>query len=315
MQAKTAKKVFLVALHLVVPGLILAWLVLAGEKLVSGVVPDWKVVKNSRWQELEEGLALREVKLNWKRGSKKSHALLNVRLTAVRFDPLRFSMKSAFNPVKGGRSLAELAKDEKVPAVANGGYFGHKNEPVTLLISGGKQLRKPFETLPCSGVFTLDGKGRAAVRPLKGVEPPYAGIDFAVQNSPLLVHRGKAVFRDKKILRFRRTAVGVDGKGRVVLVVADTGLAYEELAVILNTREKLGGFGLRDAVNLDGGASSGMALNHEKAKRHVKAGRVIPYVLLVRKRAKPLVPEKKKPEKPEGKFVDPTVLHKPKKSD
>ncbi len=315
MQSKSVKRFALIALHLVVPVLIIGWLALSGEKLISGTVPDWTVLKDTRWTKLEADLELREVELNWKRAEKKSHALLKVRLTAVRFSPLIFGAEAAFNPVEGGKSLAEIADEKKVPVVANGGYFGKKNEPVTLLISGGKLLRKPFETLPYSGVFALDVKGKATVRPLKGVKPPYAGIDFAVQNSPLLVYKWKVVLRGKKKpmgRRYRRTAIGVDAKGRVVLLVADTRLNFEELAVILNTHEKLGGFGLRDAVNLDGGPSSGMAVSHEKAKRHVKPGRVIPYVIMVRKRAKSLVPEKKKapekPEKPKGEFVPPTAL-------
>lgn len=310
MDSKKLKRRVLIALHLAVPALILALIIIAGESAPRGGA--WRVLKDSRWRKLEAGLELRELQLSWRRaeGADGSEAvLLNLKLTAVRLDLKRFKMEAAANPVRGGESLADLARDKKAAAVSNGGYFGHRDEPVTLLISRGKVLREASGSLPLSGVFTLDREGRAKVRALKDLKPPYEGIDFAVQNSPLLVREGAVQFREKKPVgrRHRRTALGVDAAGRAVLAVCDAGAGLGELAEVLSAPEALGGFGLRSAVNLDGGPSSGLAVNHEKARRHVPAGRTVPYVILVTRRAKPLV-EKKPPkeparEKPVGRLV------------
>ena len=253
------------------------------------VATPWTVVKDSGWKELEQGLDLREEQLSWKQAGDNSLILLELKFTAVRIDPRRFGFRIAFNPVEGKRSLADVARAEKAPVVANGAYFGQKGEPVTLLVSGGKALSKPSAGLPYSGVFSLDVKGRAAVRKLAEVPPPYEGLDFAVQNSPLLVAGGQPAYPEKpNPSRYRRTVIGNDAAGRVVLLVCDSSVGLGEMAEISAAPEAAGGFALAGAVNLDGGPSSGLAVEHEKAKVEVKTGPTIPHVIVVARREKPL---------------------------
>jgi uncharacterized protein YigE (DUF2233 family) len=146
-------------------------------------------------------------------------------------------------------------------------------------------------SLPRGGVFTLGAKGRAAVVPVKDFQLPKEGLDFAVQNSPLLVAEGKVIFKDPQPARHRRTAVGGDADGRAVLAVCDSTVTLDEWAAVLASGAE-GGLGLAAALNLDGGPSSGLAVEHEKAKVGVPAGRIIPQVLVVSRREKPLPPER-----------------------
>ena len=258
----------------------------------------WIVAKDSGWKELEPGLDLREETLDWKQWQGGKEALLNLRLTAVRLDPKRFALRIVMNPVKDGKKLLEVARAEKLPVVANGAYFGTRDEPVTLLVSGGKALSKPNAKLTRSGVFTLDERGRAAVRGLDEVQPPYGGLDFAVQNSPWLVADGKAVYTETKVehrdgefpaRRHRRTGLGVSADGRVVLLVCNDGVWLAGFAEVLAAPEAAGGFALDAAVNLDGGPSSGLVVEHEQAKVNVPTSPTfIPHVIAVSKREKPL---------------------------
>jgi uncharacterized protein YigE (DUF2233 family) len=250
----------------------------------------WSVGKDSGWKELEPGLELREESLDWKPSAGGKETALSLRLTAVRLDPKRFAMRIVMNPVKDGKNLLDVARAEKVPAVSNGAYFGTKDEPVTLLVSGGKALTKLNKRLPQGGVFSLDAKGRASVAPVKDFELQPEGLDFAVQNSPLLAVDGKVIFKDPQPARHRRTAIGVDADGRVVLAVNDSGVTLDEWAAVLASGAD-GGLGLTAALNLDGGPSTGLAVEHDKAKVDVPAGRIIPQVLAVARREKPLAAE------------------------
>jgi len=242
---------------------------------------------------------------------------LDVDLTALRIDPLRYRLEAALNPVKDGRTIAEVVKKHKALAAVNGGYFDHKCEPNTLVVSGGKVLSELNAQLPDTGILVITGDGKASIRLKEKLPPPYEGVDFAVQNQPLLVRHARAHFRPRpkpkrnaakpRISRphgHRRTVAGVDLLGGVVLVVCDKRAGLVELAGLLAMPRRNGGFGLAAAVNLDGGPSSGLAVDHAKLKKHVEAGRTVPCVILVRRRPKPLVPqEKKKPQAPPGEFV------------
>ncbi len=319
MEAAAKKRLLLVAMHLLLPVLIFYVLLATCQSVSRAGV--WRVRKDSRWRQLETGLELREAELSFERHGKDGLIACRVAITALRIDPRRFSFEACFNPVRGGKSVLEVLKEQASVAACNGGYFGHKNEPVTLLISGGKVLHKRDDKQPYSGVFLLNAEGKAAVDALKNLKPPYRDIDFAVQNQPLLVYRGgvfsnpkpkpKADKEPKPTLGnnpgHRRTVAGVDFQGRVVLLVCDKPVGLVELAALLSMPLKRGGFGLAAAVNLDGGPSSGMAVVHAKSKteKHLAAGRTVPYLLLVKRRPEPLRPdEQKQPaDPPQGQFV------------
>jgi exopolysaccharide biosynthesis protein len=310
MLPRSVKRFLLIAMHLLVPAAI--FYVVLGTCRSASRAGFWTVKSDSGWGELEKGLGFREVRLSYRRGAEGKVTAYDMQVTAVRFDPLRFGMTAAFNPVKEGRRLADLAEKHDAVVISNGGYFGHKNEPVTLVLSGGKVLREFWRELPDSGVFALAADGRAAVRVPKEVKPPYEGLDFAVQNSPLLVRGGRLHFRPRVARKpeepasigHRRTAIGVDRSGRVVLLVCDAPIGLVEMGRLLAAPEERAGFGLVSAVNLDGGPSSGMMIRHQKLKKRVAAGRTIPYVIFVRRRPKPLPPpDELKPDKPMGQFV------------
>jgi uncharacterized protein YigE (DUF2233 family) len=267
----------------------------------DGKQPPWSIAKDSGWKELEKGLEFREETLEWKQREDGKTAALTLRFTAVRFDTKLFGMRVQMNPVKDGKKLLDLARAEKAPVVSNGAYFGTKDEPVTLLISGGRALTKLNKNLPRGGVFTLDARGRATVAPVKDFNLPPEGLDFAVQNSPLLVADGKVVYTETKLehrdyvaqaARHRRTGLGVDSQGRAVLLACDDGIWLAGFADVLAAPETAGGFGLGSALNLDGGPSTGLAVEHEKGRADVPAGRIIPQVLVVSRREKPLPPDR-----------------------
>ena len=246
----------------------------------------WTVAKGGDWKELEPGLELLEESLDRRRREGDAAALVVLKVTAVRIDPKRFALAVRMNPAGDGRTLADVARADKVPVVVNGAYFGKEDEPVTLLVSSGRALSRFNRNLPNGGVFALDGKGRAVVVPFKDFKEPGPGADFAVQNSPLLVSGGKAAYKDPRPARHRRTAIGVAADGRVTIAVCDSEITLDEWAAVLASGAP-GGLGLDSALNLDGGPSTGLAVEHEKARVRVPSGRLIPHVLTVARRERP----------------------------
>ncbi len=123
-----------------------------------------------------------------------------------------------------------LAKrGETVETLANGGIFEPGGIPSGLLVQDGRELRplNPAEGhgnffLKPNGVFFIHA-GKASIIPADEWPRLGAKADFAVQSGPLLLHRGRVhpAFRPASENRLIRNGVGVDTKGRVVLVITD----------------------------------------------------------------------------------------------
>ncbi len=122
------------------------------------------------------------------------------------------------------------------------------------------------------GLLEVDGERLAQVRPKWGaalvirdnraeiVRQPKKRIPpmtLGVQGWPTLLWRGEIVPEMAEMddgTLARRTAVGVDGEGRVLWVVDGYGSTLTDFAQRLQEAD----IGLVDAVNLDGGASTGL---------------------------------------------------------
>jgi uncharacterized protein YigE (DUF2233 family) len=166
-----------------------------------------------------------------------------------------------------GRPLHTLAAAEgflahqgrRVLVAMNAGMFHPSYAPVGLLIQDGKTVaplnratgQGNFFLLP-NGVF-LVGPAGAAVRETSEVAALKGPIAWATQSGPLLVRAGKihAQLRPQSTSRLIRNGVGVDGKGRVELVISDEPVSFWELATLF--RDVLG---CADALYFDGTVSS-----------------------------------------------------------
>ncbi len=119
------------------------------------------------------------------------------------------------------------------------------------------------------GLLELAGQRRAPVRGHWGaaliirdgvatiVRQPKFGVpamDFGLQGWPTLLWRGQVVDGLDAETVARRTAVGVDASGRMLWVVDPAGSTLQAFAQRLRRSD----VGLVDAVNLDGGASTGL---------------------------------------------------------
>ncbi len=177
---------------------------------------------------------------------------------AVRVQGVFFSAKQARFAVidnAAGATLGEAMTASGALAGTNGAYFHPNNVPLGLMIAAGKTIHPLERAKLLSGVFVVT-KGRPRiVRAAKFT--PSAGDSDALQAGPFLVETGRSLAGLNAIRPALRTVVATDGAGRwALLLVSSTTLA--DAAAVFSTPAVWPDFSIQQALNLDGGSSSGL---------------------------------------------------------
>jgi hypothetical protein len=152
-------------------------------------------------------------------------------------------------------TLADAFRAKGCVAGVNGGFFHSDWRPSGLVISRGTRINR-FETAKLlSGVVYGDGKGTRIVRRAQFQDHP--GITALLQTGPYLVEGGRAVRGLSASDPRRRTFIATDGRGRWVLGATLSTLTLAELAQSLAAQGALISWRVDQAINLDGGSSTG----------------------------------------------------------
>lgn len=157
-------------------------------------------------------------------------------------------------------TVQEMAQRTGALAVVNGGYFDTSEQPVGLVVRDG-QVTSGLRRQDW-GVLVLDGS-RARIVHTRSYQRRKSTTQ-ALQTGPRLVVRGQETTLKQTFTR--RSAVGIDRAGRILLVAVQTiepeaKTTLAELGAILRTPESEGGLGCLEALSLDGGGSTQMAAN------------------------------------------------------
>ncbi|WNS41162.1 phosphodiester glycosidase family protein [Paenibacillus sp. MMS20-IR301] len=191
----------------------------------------------------------------------------------------------AGNTVGKTEALASIAKRSNAKAAINGTFFdaytkGSYYAPYGYIISGGKMLKNsPGDKRT---VFAFDSNSLAELIPGSDFKARFdAGtVQGAIQAGPRLLVNGKVSlnvaaegFRDPKILTGggSRSALGLTRDHKLILLTSG-GATIPQLAEIMKQA------GAYQAMNLDGGASSGLYYN---GKYLTTPGRLISNALVV----------------------------------
>lgn len=204
--------------------------------------PPAPTPNSAAWQQLDEGL---EQRIYRPRGG------FFTQITALRIDPARYDFRTHYRP---GEPLFAAGWREQLPsaaAIVNGNFFDSNNNITGILFSDGVAYGQPYQRR--GGTFYIQD-GRPAIQ--SNLVQPYNGEQFeqAVQAFPMLVTRGERSYFDTRPDRAtRRTVIGIDAQGRVlILVTTFGGITLLDLTEFLVTSDLM----LTDALNLDGGGSS-----------------------------------------------------------
>lgn len=203
-------------------------------------------------------------------------------VTLVRLDPDQFRFDVGYSPGTP-KTLERWQQESGAILAVNAGYFTADYQATGLTIAQGQTFGSSYGSF--AGMVTINGDAPAPnldVRWLR--QAPYAPAENlwgAFQSFPILVHSGgTAAFPASSDNgdRSRRTAIGKDANGRVVILATSQGwFTLSELSSWLAQPD----LGLQTAINLDGGTSTGLILEYPNQTLNILPFSPLPTVLLV----------------------------------
>jgi uncharacterized protein YigE (DUF2233 family) len=177
-------------------------------------------------------------------------------LIVARVDVKLADLRVLYDP-QAPRTARDWQADTGAALVVNGGFFDEQYRATGLLISDGQPFGRSYRGF--GGMFSLRA-GRPLLQWLR--THPYRfdpAIEQAVQGFPMLVvaeQRVEGIADNGQ--RNRRTFIALDRDGRVLLGV--TQIAQWTLTDLADFLAASPALGVVHALNLDGGASSGLWL-------------------------------------------------------
>jgi uncharacterized protein YigE (DUF2233 family) len=170
---------------------------------------------------------------------------------AVRIDPNQYSFRAHYRPGEPLRVDDWQTELTGAAVIINANFFSPDNTILGLLISDGIAYGRSYTDR--GGTFFVQG-GTVGVR--SNINQPYQGEPYeqAIQAFPMLVYQGQAAYSNSNdIAPSRRTIIGQDAQGRVILIITPAfGHGLYNLSQYLVTTD----LGLVNAFNLDGGGST-----------------------------------------------------------
>lgn len=199
------------------------------------------------------------------------------RMLVVRHDPAAVRFDVGYAP-GAPRDLAAWQAATGALLVVNGGFFTDAYHATGLVVSAGATHGHSYDAF--AGMFAVTESGPEVrwlgARPYDPAEPLVA----ALQAFPMLVLPGGTAGvapGDAGSDASRRTWIGQDGEGRVLVGVAPAGgLTLADLSAWLAGAD----LGLDRALNLDGGGSTGLLLAADGGDDVVAAFDRLPTVIL-----------------------------------
>lgn len=175
-------------------------------------------------------------------------------ITALRHAPTAVAYGHVFEPAPTAAQPVSvwLRRHPQALAAVNCGFFREDETGyvhIGLLMTAG-ELQDALRPSWGGVLIVRDGVAFVAGRPQRLLAPAALGV----QGWPLLATEGAALPRLDDQELARRTAVGVDGAGRVVWVVATQSRTLAQFAARLLAPD----LALTAAINLDGGGSTGL---------------------------------------------------------
>ncbi len=201
---------------------------------------SWAIVYRS----LEPGLEYAAFEPGNLPGTKIHLLKVDLKNFSVRVIDAR-ELKSKALPVKS------MAEKTQALAVINANFFDEDQKPLGLVLQKGAVKIPPRNVSWWAAL--LIGNHHAKIAKVYSTEA-VQGYQEGLQAGPRLVVSGSTPRLKTEISA--KSAVGIDRKGNLVLLVSEGILEINELAKILATPEKRGGVGLPHALNLDGGSST-----------------------------------------------------------
>ncbi len=241
-----------------------------------------------KWTSLEPGLDYTRLFLVRDGNDKVKPAVLRIDPAKYEFALLR--APSLLDEPSG--EIKKMAEKAGVPAAINASfYLPETYEPIGLVVSKGSVVHS-WHKKAGSGLFIYND-GKADIVWAREYDKKWEKAGLALQSGPLLVEPDdkEGIYANTKKYR-HRSALGIDGRGRVLMLCTLKehqgedlgGLDLYELMKIMMASPQEGGLGARRALNLDGGASSGLYVRLPGLTLHVPSTNEVRNGIAVKKR-------------------------------
>jgi len=213
------------------------------------------------WRLIGKGVERRTIALI------RSEPNYTLELKLMRFDAKTIGARILSSGDFQAKSATARSFVEKSGAIAaiNANYFDERGRPLAYLKTTDKEINGTVSKHPLyTGVFAIIDGQPTVLRP-DDFSPAQASE--ALQSGPLLLSRGAPVETLRSLGRYaRRTVLGIDKGGRIVIAVTDAvlgGLSLVELQELFSNAKWQ--IDTLELLNLDGGGS---------AQLYFKSGRV-----------------------------------------
>lgn len=228
---------------------------------------QWPTPVNQEWRTIAVGVERRDIPVH------EPHFRFPASVQLVRLDPSLVKIHTHYSP-DVPITIEQWQTETQAMMVINGGFFTAAKRMDGLMVSFGFAYGRSFSE---GGMFFIR-QGEASIRDLS-IDPYVVGeetdFDEAMQAYPVLVYEGRAAhdFNDERYNR--RTAVAIDEQGRIIFMVIDqpTVSLYE-----LSRWLPRASLDIESALNLDGGSSTGMAIETEQESLLVNSKGPLPIV-------------------------------------
>lgn len=226
--------------------------------------PKLLATNDLTWQRLSSGI---ERRIYRSEENEKAYEFVVYRLNNK-----LFQLDLAYNQTP--KRLEDWQKELGSILTINGGYFTEFLVPTGLFIDQGRIINEEAYDLDRSGTVAIEN---GQLRFLSSLPTNTSGLDL-FQSFPLLINDGTAAITSDSEKTARRTVIGTDKEGRVLLLIVDkTPLSLYELALVLESTD----LNVSKALNLDGGPSSGLLYNDGITKESFLPLVELPIVLSV----------------------------------
>ena len=201
-------------------------------------------------------------------------------VTIVRFDIHKIKLSIGYQP-KQPLLMSEWMQQEHAIAMINGGYFDPQFKATALVISNGNVFGESYTGF--GGMLSADAHGTVSLRSLR--QQPYnpntEQLQQATQSSPMLMLGGKRTQFNADASQTRLSVVAMDKQGRLLFIASpDQVFSLDQLADQLASSD----LSIETALNLDGGASTGLYVNGGSSHVAIDSLAKLPLVVIVRAR-------------------------------
>ena len=221
---------------------------------------QWRRPTRAAWTQIAPGVELRKLRLSTPGGASQ--------IVAIRTLPRHVHVAT------GARLDATAWRQREAAVMAvNGGFFDENGKSLGLRVSGGERVSPVRGTR--WGIFYVRGHLAHIVAP--AAFKPRPDIHEAVQCGPRLVVQGQIM--QLKPQWARRTGIGIQHDGHVIVAVADGETSFQDWAALWSSPT---GLNCPNALNLDGGSSTQMALKTRAVSLEISGGRTVPDAVIIR---------------------------------